>query len=127
MKQFVSRIIEVIKINDSVLNMKKGLRSFKKYVPADLVRQLNDLQKEAVLGGEKKTLTIFFSDIADFTTISEQFVNRGPGREPGHLFPWDEQYHPPERRHHRQIHRRCHHGLLGRTRSTEPIMPPWPA
>ena len=67
----LSRISEVVKINDSVINMKKGLRSFKKYVPADLVRQLNDLQREAVLGGEKKTLSIFFSDIADFTTISE--------------------------------------------------------
>ena len=52
--------------------MKKGLRSFKKYVPADLVRQLIDLEKEAVLGGEKRTITILFSDIADFTTISEQ-------------------------------------------------------
>jgi adenylate cyclase len=67
-----SRISEVVKISDSVLNMKKGLRSFKKYVPADLVRQLNDLHKEAVLGGEKQTLSIFFSDIAGFTTISEQ-------------------------------------------------------
>jgi len=67
-----SRIIEVIKINDSVLIMKNGLRSFKKYVPADLVRQLIDLEKEAVLGGEKRTITIFFSDIADFATISEQ-------------------------------------------------------
>src|SRR3974377_744384 len=67
-----SRIIEVIKINDSVLIMKNGLRSFKKCVPADLVRQLIDLEKEAVLGGEKRTITIFFSDIADFATISEQ-------------------------------------------------------
>ena len=66
-----SRISEVVKISDSVGNMKKGLRSFKKYVPADLVRQLNDLHKEAVLGGEKKTLSIFFSDIADFTAIAE--------------------------------------------------------
>jgi len=67
-----SSISEVVEINNSVQKMKKGLRSFKKYVPVDLVLQLNDMQREAVLGGEKKTLTIFFSDIADFTTISEQ-------------------------------------------------------
>lgn len=64
-------ILEVARIDAAVTNMKRGLRSFKKYVPADLVLQLNTLNKEAVLGGEKKTLTLFFSDIENFTTISE--------------------------------------------------------
>jgi adenylate cyclase len=55
----------------AVANMKNGLRSFKKYVPAELVSELIRLQKEAVLGAEKKQISIFFSDIANFTTISE--------------------------------------------------------
>lgn len=69
-----SRILEVARIDESVRNMKRGLRSFKKYVPSDLVLQLNALKQEAVLGGEKRELSIFFSDIADFTSISEQLT-----------------------------------------------------
>ncbi len=69
-----SRILEVARIAESVRNMKRGLRSFKKYVPSDLVLQLNALKKEAVLEGEKRELSIFFSDIADFTSIAEQLT-----------------------------------------------------
>ncbi len=67
-----SNIQEIATIEDAVRNMKNGLRSFKKYVPSELVMQLNTLNKEAVLEGERKHLSIFFSDIADFTSISEQ-------------------------------------------------------
>lgn len=66
-----SHITEVIKMKNAVDNMKTGLRSFKKYVSADLVSELIKLKKEAVLGTERKELTIFLSDIANFTTISE--------------------------------------------------------
>ena len=52
--------------------MRKGLRSFKKYVPAEVVGRLLHLQQEAVIEGEKRELTIFFSDIQDFTNISER-------------------------------------------------------
>jgi adenylate cyclase len=65
-------ISEVVLIGESVQNMRMGLRSFKKYVPAEVVTRLMNLQKEAVIEGEKRELTIFFSDIADFTSISEQ-------------------------------------------------------
>jgi adenylate cyclase len=67
-----TRISEVAQIDTSVQNMRKGLRSFKKYVPADVVTRLLSLQKEAVIEGERRELTVFFSDIADFTSISEQ-------------------------------------------------------
>lgn len=63
---------EVERMSDSVDNMRNGLRSFKKYVPSDLVKELIKMGKEATLGGEKKSLTVFFSDIAGFTTISEK-------------------------------------------------------
>jgi class 3 adenylate cyclase len=66
-----SRVTEVIRMQHAVENMRSGLKSFRKYVPADLVAELVGLQREAVLGAEKKELTIFFSDIADFTAISE--------------------------------------------------------
>jgi adenylate cyclase len=65
-------ILEVVRIDQSIQDMKKGLRSFRRYVPADLVVKLMRLQKEAVIEGERRTLTMLFSDIQDFTRISEQ-------------------------------------------------------
>jgi class 3 adenylate cyclase len=69
--QINSRIVEIINMGKAVNNMKNGLRSFKKYVPAELVSELITLRKEAVLGSEKCKLTIFFCDIVNFTTLSE--------------------------------------------------------
>ncbi len=66
-----SRIKEIHAISDSIHAMKQGLRSFKKYVPASLVRQLINTGQDAHIGGEKRKLAIFFSDIKDFTTIAE--------------------------------------------------------
>jgi class 3 adenylate cyclase len=55
----------------AITNMKGSLRSFRKYVPADLVAQLITMNKEARLGGERKQLSIFFSDIEGSTTLGE--------------------------------------------------------
>lgn len=67
-----TKILEVARIDAAVMGMKRGLRSFKRYVPSDLVLQLNALKMEAKLGGERQNLTLFFTDIADFTAISEK-------------------------------------------------------
>lgn len=66
-----SRIKEIISISDAVYAMKQGLRSFKKYVPAALVRKLVKTGEDVRIGGVKKEIAIFFSDIKNFTTISE--------------------------------------------------------
>ncbi|MBN1525213.1 MAG: adenylate/guanylate cyclase domain-containing protein [Spirochaetales bacterium] len=63
---------EILSMNGAIINMKASLRSFKKYVPADLVAELITLNKEARLGAEKRELTIYFSDIQGFTTFSEK-------------------------------------------------------
>jgi class 3 adenylate cyclase len=70
--EIVSRVSEIMSMSHQLEGMKTGLRSFKKYVPAELVKELVELGSDAKLGGEKKNLTIFFSDIANFTTISER-------------------------------------------------------
>jgi adenylate cyclase len=62
---------EIAMMDGALARMKKGLRSFSSYVPRDLVRSLIASGQEAVLAGEVKQLTIFFSDIAGFTTIAE--------------------------------------------------------
>lgn len=67
-----SRIKEVMLLADAIQSMKAGLRSFQKYVPASLVRQLIETGENAIIGGTKKTLAILFSDVKDFTQISEK-------------------------------------------------------
>jgi len=62
---------EIRLMNEAVDDMKKSLRAFKRYVPSDLVAELITLHKEAKLGGERRHLTVFFSDIEGFTTWSE--------------------------------------------------------
>ena len=66
-----SRIKEIQLMGQAVSAMRTGLRAFKRYVPAELVRQLIQTGEGANLGGHKKELTVFFSDIAGFTTIAE--------------------------------------------------------
>ncbi len=67
-----SPIHEVQLLGDSITSMRSSLQTFKKYVPAELVRQVIQTGEVARLGGHKRELTIFFSDVADFTTISEK-------------------------------------------------------
>ncbi|HVH81272.1 MAG TPA: adenylate/guanylate cyclase domain-containing protein, partial [Stellaceae bacterium] len=66
-----SFVREVSELGASVDRMKASLRSFAHYVPTDLVRRLLMHGQEAELGGEIRRLTIHFSDVADFTAMSE--------------------------------------------------------
>lgn len=66
-----SRIREVILLTEAMRAMKKGLRSFQKYVPKILVKQLIETHEDSHIGGTRKSLVVFFSDIKDFTYISE--------------------------------------------------------
>lgn len=66
-----SRIKEIFSLAHAMYAMKQGLRSFQKYVPASLVRQLIESGEDARTGGTKKHLAVFFSDIKNFTTLSE--------------------------------------------------------
>jgi adenylate cyclase len=65
---------ELNQVVDSFAKMKVGLRSFRKYVPTDLVVGMIQSGQEANLGGKKEDVTIFFSDIAGFTTMSEKLT-----------------------------------------------------
>jgi adenylate cyclase len=69
-----SLVREVDRLGLAVEDMKTSLRSFQKYVPADVVRALLAAGKDAALGGERRTVTIYFSDVADFTAISERLT-----------------------------------------------------
>ena len=66
-----SNLTEIRSLSDAFMAMKGGLASFRRYVPAELVRQLIATGREAKLGGEKTRLAIMFTDIIGFTTLSE--------------------------------------------------------
>lgn len=66
-----SPIREIQLMEDAVSAMKTGLRSFRRYVPATLVRQLIETGEDARLGGQTRELTLLFSDVTDFTARSE--------------------------------------------------------
>lgn len=66
-----SPIREISQMSAAVESMKKGLRAFKRYVPATLVKQLIESGEDVSIGGKERELTLFFSDIKGFTTISE--------------------------------------------------------
>lgn len=44
---------------------------FSRYVSPDVVRELVDIQEELMVGGQRKNITVLFSDIRGFTSMSE--------------------------------------------------------
>jgi len=74
-----SPLKELDNLSSALIQMAQGLTSFKKYLPTELVRTLVSQGIEARPGGEQQTLTVFFSDLAGFTSLSERL---GPGIVP---------------------------------------------
>ncbi len=66
-----SNVSEIILMDTAVAAMRRAIRSFSRYVPKDVVKELFLQGKDIVLGGEKKEITIFFCDVANFTAIAE--------------------------------------------------------
>lgn len=69
-------INEIQTMSNAIQSMKTGLQAFSRYVPSELVRQLIESGEEAKPGGRGRELTLFFSDITNFTGISEQIPAR---------------------------------------------------
>ena len=71
-----SPILEIDAMSESVMQMANGLRSFRRYLPADLVRTLMDQGVVAELGGERRTLSVLFMDLEGFTSMTERLGHR---------------------------------------------------
>ncbi|WP_232474582.1 adenylate/guanylate cyclase domain-containing protein, partial [Neoroseomonas rubea] len=65
-------VAEVQALGAAMEGMKSALRLFSVYVPRDLVRKLMAEGAEAELGGERRRLTVMFSDVQGFTSIAER-------------------------------------------------------
>ena len=55
---------------------RKLSRFFSQYVPPELVEEMNERREEISLDGENRNMSVLFSDVRGFTTISESFSDR---------------------------------------------------
>lgn len=62
---------EVHLMKEAIAAMKSAIASFSRFIPKEIVKGLLDQGKELEPGGEQKELTIFFSDIYNFTHMAE--------------------------------------------------------
>ena len=71
-----SRLAEISSLSGAIAEMAAGLSAFRKFIPADLVRQLLRQGVEAKPGGSIQELTVMFIDVAGFTGLSERMGDR---------------------------------------------------
>jgi adenylate cyclase len=69
-----SSVTEIHEVMVGLELAKTALRAMGKYVPIDLVRLLYATGREPVLGGELARVSLLFSDIKDFTSLSERLT-----------------------------------------------------
>ncbi|MBF0628837.1 MAG: adenylate/guanylate cyclase domain-containing protein [Magnetococcales bacterium] len=69
-----SLITEIRQLTESVATMKNALQTFGQYIPKELVRQLIASGEAVGLVGERRELTLLFTDVADFTTMAEEMA-----------------------------------------------------
>jgi adenylate cyclase len=81
-----SAIVEIANLIEAVGAMKASLRSFARFVPRDIVANLIATGGTATLGGERRDITIMFSDIAGFTALSEHMQPEQVLRHASHYF-----------------------------------------
>lgn len=68
-----SAIREIQLLNESMLSMKQSMRTFAKFIPKVLVSKLMKTGQDLTIGGKNKRATLLFTDVANFTTLSENY------------------------------------------------------
>jgi adenylate cyclase len=66
-----SRISEIARLSDSVERMREGLEVFGRYVSKNLVHQIMRSPETAGVGGQRREITVMFTDIEGFSRITE--------------------------------------------------------
>ncbi|MBN9412980.1 MAG: Cache 3/Cache 2 fusion domain-containing protein [Candidatus Paracaedimonas acanthamoebae] len=68
-----SYIYEIQVLENSMAAMRQSLKTFAKFVPKALVKKLVQRSQDVRISGNIKRVTLFFSDIQGFTTVSENY------------------------------------------------------
>jgi len=72
-KRVKSNVQEIYLIDSSIADMRIALRSFSRYVPKEIVKELLLRGQDIVVGGEMKFVTTLFADLTGFTPITETY------------------------------------------------------
>ena len=67
-----SSIREISILSKAIDTLDSAVKSFAAFVPVGLVKQLLESDQKLELGGHSRFLTIFFSDLESFSTLSEE-------------------------------------------------------
>jgi adenylate cyclase len=70
--QLHTHISEIQQLQTAIDRMKASLRSFSRFAPKRIVREVVVKGQETLLGGERREVTLLFSDLRNFTGFSEQ-------------------------------------------------------
>jgi adenylate cyclase len=74
--QIQSRVEEIAILNHALNRLQVTINAFSSYIPRDLVTKLLKTEDGIEIGGESRFLTILFSDLKDFSTLSETTPSR---------------------------------------------------
>ena len=67
-----SRLREVAQLDDAVTRLTASLRSFSRYAPEEIVRDVVASGEEAVLSGQEREVTVLFTDLRGFTALTQR-------------------------------------------------------
>ena len=71
-----SRVREVATLGNALDTLDLAVQAFARFVPVSLVRQLIQSEQKLEIGGQSRFLTIFFSDVAGFSSLAERIASR---------------------------------------------------
>jgi adenylate cyclase len=72
-----ARVREIGQLQDAVARVRASLRSFARYAPEEIVREVAASGREAILSADRREVTALFGDLRGFMTIAEKL---GPER-----------------------------------------------
>lgn len=67
-----ARVREIAQLQDAVARVRASLRSFARYAPEEIVREVAASGQEASLSADRREVTALFGDLRGFTTIAEK-------------------------------------------------------
>ena len=71
-RKISSHIKEIQLLQEAVGRMRVSLKSFTRFAPQEIVREVVVRGQEAMLGGERREVTLLFGDLRSFTGFSEK-------------------------------------------------------